>query len=242
VKLLIVMILFFVNISAQDFMQKKANSQAREKFKTISEYKKLETSIDQAIVKLDALGYLWTTKGVLYLYDYKFDDGYIKADYSKAEACFESAVKRADTTAHYFLAYALASQGKIEKALTVLEKRIIYLNSFDSKTGDMLKDYTSLVNFYGGIVIEYRKTKHNAQKAITYLFDLAYTQKNSSSQLEVGVLYSFLKKNKQSEYFIINACTNTVQNDFVRDYCEKNVDIKTEKCESCEMKKKLEIF
>lgn len=222
------------------------NSQKTVKTKLlhIKQYYELENSINKSIKSLGNVGFLWTSKGLLYLYDYKFNDGYIKADYKKAENCFRKAVLNSDNFSYYFLASSLYKQGKITEALNVSDERLKTLSSVSQKSKQMQKDYNRLSLLYAGIVLDKSLNKVLAQKAITYLFEHAYIDKNVLAQLEVGLLYKFLQKNKQANYFISEACISKskTKNNFVNKYCDKNIEVYKKKCESCEMKKRLELI
>lgn len=242
-KISIIFFLSTVSLFSSDFSHsnvKSIKNTDASKMQTKADYYNLMEDIDKSLKVLRNLGFMWTNKGVLYLYDYKLQDGFVKADYKKAEECFSKAIENGDNNAYYFLADALLKQGKINESLAVMEKRLDALMQYKDNSLAARKSYVLLSDFYGGVVLDYNKDIDYVHKAITYLYDSAYKYEDSVAQLQIGMLYYKINKKEQGDYFVASACTNKVKNKSVTNFCQKHITIEQKKpCRECEMKKKL---
>lgn len=195
-------------------------------FHSIKEYKDLLQKNNIVLTAMDSLGYAWTTKGMFYFSDYKFDDGYVKADLPKAEECFEKAIKRGDTTAYYLLAATKLKMSKPREAMNICKSRLDKIFNYKSNNKLFKRDLSMLANMYAGIVLYSLYSDANAKQAITYIFDSAHKEHNNRSELYLGLLYHRIGKKKISNYYLSEACVkNENKTKYVVNYCNKNFDI-----------------
>lgn len=234
--------LFFLIVSAlfsQENVPGVKKAETKDGFQYKSDYDSLESSIDSAIEQMDQLGYLWTSKGMLYFYDYKFKDGNVSADYNKAELCFEKSIERGDNSSYFFYVSSLFYQNKINKGVKFLEDKLKTLERIKNNSEASRNDYKTLSHLYAGIIIERSLDVEKIQKAISWIYESAEKEKDSSSQLAIGLLYRMLNKMETSDYFIFQACKSSNKGVYVKIFCDSKIIPIEKECESCKIKEEI---
>lgn len=207
------------------------------KFHTKQEFFEYCTQVDKEIQKLPDLGMLWAVRGLSYLFDYKFQDGIVKADLKKAQYYFAKALEHNYLNALYPYAIALHRQGKDAKALEAIESSLKPMSK-DKNLNEKIKSlYIQLSNLYSGILLDGNYDASQYKKAISYGFPAAYRYKNKLAQLEIGLIYKKIGLEKQSNYFIAEGCKETDKKSFVYKFCKNNIQISRKKCKACILKK-----
>jgi len=230
-----------VNVSMLEIKDKKNTPQG--KFKTKKEFIEYTSLLDSEIKKMPDIGMFWAIRGLTYLFDYKFTDGYVKADLKKAEYYFAKAIEKNYFNALYPYVITLHRENNDAKALNAMEVSLKPMSAdIDNLNDNMKKLYIQIVNLYGGILLDRKYETKQYQNAITYLFPAAYRFKNKLSQLEIGLLYKIIGLKKQSNYFVSEACKNPIKGTFVYNFCKENVTIEKKNCKECKIKKEFNLI
>lgn len=211
----------------------------KQKFMYKKNYYDAKNRIEKSLQELPELGFLWRSKGLLYLFDYNFKDGNIKANLKEAEKCFRTAIEKQDFSSYYLLTYTLNKEGKTEEALSLLEYQLNTLRKLPKMSKYAEKDYLDMSNLYAGIVLDKNLPTMFVEKAIDFSYPLAYYNQNRLSQLQVGLLYRKIGKSKQAKFFVGEACVHDDAPEKVKEMCKRLVIITKKNCEECKIKKSL---
>jgi len=212
----------------------------KQKFLFKKEYNDAKIKIEKTEKLMPELGFLWRSEGILYAFNYKFQDGEIKENLPKAEKCFITAIRKKDVGSYYLLAYVLNKEGKTEEALSILENQLNKISNLKVKSSYVKKDFLDMANLYSGIILDKKMPILFVEKAIDFSFSLAYYDKNPLAELQVGLLYRRLGKIKQAKYFVGEACINNPTKE-VDEKCRKLVTVVKKHCEECRIKKSLNL-
>lgn len=210
----------FSGLPASPSESREVSEPAEYSFSSMSEFREYE----QTLLKIDDSESSPSSAfslGILYFTEETAVGGEIVGgDRRKARHYLKRALNGGIYISQFYLAAMDIGEGKHNDAIVGLDM-VLSKMSPSINTEYVDANYVPLASLYAATVLDNFNSKVLFQKAITYLFPVAYNYNFSTAQMMLANLYLRLEMMEKANFYLNAACTNPAADSKVLNMCEE---------------------